>query len=164
MARIPVECEAVFSTLLTSIIEDTVTASVHWRLHKDLQAAVPEFAKELNQSPAFWSLTLNAHREVALFRLSRLYDKQAGALSLPSLLDIINANLQHFDEGSFRERLKDNPFVASLAQGARRPDAATLKRDAESVAERSCGLVERLLVMRDRVLAHTDPRVVIGAV
>lgn len=69
MARIPVESEAAFSTLLSSITEDTVTASIHWRLCKDLWAAVPEFVRELNQSPAFWSLTLNAHREVAMFRL-----------------------------------------------------------------------------------------------
>jgi len=164
MARIPVESEAAFSTLLTSITEDTVTASIHWRLCKDLWAAVPEFVRELNQSPAFWSLTFNAHREVAMFRLGRLYDQQAGALSLPSLVDTIAANVQRFDEGPFRERLKDNPFVESLAQDARRPDEATLRQDAASVSEKSDPLVKRLLAIRNRVLAHRDPRVVLGAV
>ena len=141
-----------------------MTASIHWRLYKDLYASVPEFVTELNQSPAFWSLTFNAHREVALFRLGRLYDPQTGALSLPSLLDTITANQHLFDEGPFRERLKGNSFVESLAQDARRPDGATLAEDAATVSERSDPLVKRLLAVRNRVLAHCDPRVVLGTV
>jgi hypothetical protein len=69
MARIPVESEPAFGTLLTLLTGDTVTASIHWRLCKDLWASVPEFVGELNQSPAFWTLTFNAHREVALFQI-----------------------------------------------------------------------------------------------
>jgi hypothetical protein len=125
---------------------------------------VPEFVTELNQSPTFWSLTFNAHREVVLFRLGRLYDQQTGALSLPSLVDTIAANQHLFDDGPFRERLKDNPFVESLAQGAQRPDAATLAKDAATVSEKSDPLVKRLLAIRNRVLAHRDPRVVLGTV
>jgi hypothetical protein len=164
MARIPVESEAAFATLLTSITEDTVTATVHWRLCKDLWASVPEFVMELNQSPAFWSLTFNAHREVALFRLGRLYDQQSGALSLPSLVDTIVANQHLFDDVHFRERLKNNPFVESLAQSARRPDESMLAQDAASVSECSDRLVKRLLAVRNRVLAHRDPRVALGRV
>jgi hypothetical protein len=164
MARIPLESEAAFNKLLTSLTEDTVTASIHWRLYKDLWASVPEFVTELNQSPAFWSRTFNAHREVALFRLGRLYDQQAGALSLPSLVDTIAANQHLFDDEPFRERLKDNPFVESLAQGAQRLDAATLAEDAATISEKSDPLVKRLLAIRNRVLAHRDPRVVLGTV
>jgi len=164
MARIPVESEAAFGTLLTSLTADTVTASIHWRLCKDLWASVPEFVGELNQSPAFWTLTFNAHREVALFRLGRLYDQQNGALSLPSLVDTIAANQHLFDDAHFRERLQDNPFVESLARSARRPDDATLAQDAASVSEKSDLLVRRLLSIRNRVLAHRDPRVVLGTV
>jgi len=164
MARIPVESEAAFNTLLTSLTEDIVTASIHWRLCKDLWASVPEFVTELNQSPAFWSLTFNAHREVALFRLGRLYDQQTGALSLSSLVDTIAANQHLFHEGPFRERLKNNQFVESLAQGARRPDEATLAEDAAIVSEKSDPLIKRLLAIRNRVLAHRDPRVVLGTV
>jgi len=162
MAAIAVNSDTGFSKLLSSLTEDTVTASIHWRLYKDLRAAVPEFQREMNQSAAFWSLTLNAHREVAMFRLSRLYDQQRGALSLASLVETIRANQHLFDEASFRERLKDNPFVDGLAKDARRPDSATLDSDARSVVE-SDTLVERLVAIRNRVLAHRDPRVVLGA-
>jgi hypothetical protein len=111
MRPIRVETEAQFDTLLASLSEDTVTASIHWTLCKDLWASVNEFVRELNQSPAFWSLTMNAHREVALFRLGRLFDQQRSALSLRSLVDTIAANLHLFDVERFRERLKENPFV-----------------------------------------------------
>jgi hypothetical protein len=97
-----------------------------------------------------------------MFRLGRLYDQQRGALSLASLVETIRANQHLFDEASFRERLKDNPFVDGLAKDARRPDSATLDSDARSVVE-SDTLVERLVAIRNRVLAHRDPRVVLGA-
>ena len=164
MAEIPLTSEAAFDTLLTSIAEDAVTASIHWRLCKDLFASVPEFVSELNDSPAFWSLTMNAHREVTLFRLGRLYDQQRGALSLRSLVDTIATNRHLFDVDRFRERLKGNPFVDSLADAARQPDEATLVQDANSVSEESDPLVKKLLAIRNRVLAHRDPRVVLGTV
>jgi len=163
MARIPVESDAAFGTLLSSLTEDTVTASIHWRLCKDLWAAVPEFVREMNQSAAFWSLTLNAHREVALFRLGRLYDQQRGALSLLSLVGTIRANQHLFEEAHFRKRLRGNPFIDSLAVDARRPDIATLDEDARSVSDGSDLLVTRLVAMRNRVLAHRDPTIVLGA-
>jgi hypothetical protein len=124
---------------------------------------VNEFVRELNQSPAFLSLTMSAHREVALLRLGRLFDQQKGALSLPSLVDTIAANQHFFDVDRFKERLKDNPFVQSLAEGARRPDSETLASDGRSVSP-SDPLVERLTTMRNRVMAHRDPRVVLGTV
>ena len=102
MPQIRIATEAEFATLLSSLAEDTVTASIHWRLCKDLWASVNEFVRELNQSPAFWSLTMNAHWEVALFRLGRLFDQQKGALSLPSLVDTIAANLHLFGIERFR--------------------------------------------------------------
>ena len=163
MSAIKIKTEAQFATLLTSLAEDVVTASIHWKLCKDLWASVNEFVRELNQSPAFWSLTMNAHREVALFRLGRLFDQQKGALSLTTLVDTIAANLALFDLDRLKERLKDNPFVQSLAEGARRPNTDTLAQDAQCVSE-SDPLVARLTAIRNRVLAHRDPRVVLGTV
>ncbi|MCX6539030.1 MAG: hypothetical protein NT151_08875 [Acidobacteria bacterium] len=164
MAQIPVTSEAAFETLLASIAEDAATASIHWRLCKDLFAAVPEFVTELNEAPAFWSLTMNAHREVTLFRLGRLYDQQNGALSLRSLVDTISANRHLFDVDRFRERLKGNPFIDSLADGARQPEESALLHDAASVSEEGDPLVRKLLAIRNRVLAHRDARVALGVV
>ncbi len=162
MSTIPITSANELETLLDSLSEDTVTASIHWRLCKDLWASVNECVRELNQSPAFWSLTMNAHREVVLFRLGRLYDQQNRALSLPSLVATISANAHFFDVEHFRERLKDNPFVASLAESARTPDTQTLSTDARVVSD-SDPLVKKLASLRNRVIAHRDPTVVLGA-
>lgn len=134
---------------------------MHWKLCRSLWASVNEFVPEINDSPAFWHLTLNAHREVTVFRLGRLYDTQKGALSLPTLVDTIAANVHLFQSERFRVRLKDNPFVQSLAESARTPDALVLESDARSVAEAD-PLVQRVVALRNRVLAHRDPRVVLG--
>jgi AbiU2 len=164
MARIPVESEAAFGTLLTSLTEDTVTASIHWRLCKDLWASVPEFVGELNQSPAFWTLTFNAHREVALFRLGRLYDQQNGGLAFRAWSTRLPPISTYSTMPSFASDSKIILIVESLARSARRPDDATLAQDAASVSEKSDLLVRRLLSIRNRVLAHRDPRVVLGTV
>jgi AbiU2 len=163
MPSIRIETETQFETLLQSLSEDAVTASIHWRLYKDLWACVNEFVRELNQSPAFWSLTMDAHREVALFRLGRLFDQQNSALSLASLVDTIAANLHLFDVELFRVRLKDNPFVQSLSEDARRPGRETVATDAREVSE-SDPLVARLIAVRNRALAHRDPRIVLRVV
>jgi hypothetical protein len=76
-------------------------------------------------------------------------------------LGTIRANLHLFDEAPFRERLKGNPFVDSLARDARRPSSARLARDVRLVSD-SDRLVAKLLDLRNKVLAHRDPRVVVG--
>lgn len=159
---IALRAEVDLDTLLTSVTEDTATAAIHWRLAKDIGSAVPEWHREFSQAWTFWSLTIGAHRDVTLFRLGRVYDQTGGALGLRSLLGTIEANLHLFDEPSFRRRLKGNPFVDSLARGARRPDAAMVAADARSV-HKADPLVGRLVAVRNRVLAHRDPGVVLGA-
>jgi hypothetical protein len=148
-------------TLLASVAADVVTTSIHWRLCRDLWAAVPDFEREMNECRAFWSLTLGAHYEVALFRLGRLYDQDPAALGLRRLLAIVADNADLFSETHFRERLKHRPFVDSLARGVVPPDAATLEADAKSVAGDD-PLVHELVATRNCVLAHRDPRVVLG--
>lgn len=68
--------------LLESVANDAVSASIHWRLFKDLSSATAKFEREMSQSLTFWSLTLAAHDEAVLFRLARLYDQEKRALSL----------------------------------------------------------------------------------
>lgn len=159
---IALRTEADLDTLLTSITDDTATAAIHWRLAKDIGSAVPAWPREFSQAWAFWSLTIGAHRDVTLFRLGRVYDQTHGTLSLRSLLGTIKANLHLFDEPSFRRRLKGNPFVDSLASDAKRPNATVLTTDAASV-HKANPLVGRLVAVRNKVLAHRDPKVVLGA-
>jgi hypothetical protein len=158
---IQLKSDAELGTLLAALAEDTVTASIHWRLYKDLMESAPEFLKELNQSAAFWTLTRDAHRDIALIRLARLYDDQNRALSLLSLLDTVRANLHLFDEPRLRERLKGNQYVDNLATGALHPDSKMLDEDIRSVSALDAR-VKRLAALRNRVLAHRDSTVVLG--
>ncbi|MHC5730632.1 MAG: hypothetical protein ACYTXY_42305, partial [Nostoc sp.] len=50
-----------FGKLLDTIADNLVNASIHNRLHTNLCAANEEYYAEMNQSPAFWDLTINAH-------------------------------------------------------------------------------------------------------
>jgi HEPN superfamily AbiU2-like protein len=153
--------EADFAALLTSLAEDTFKASVHWRLYQDLISSARNFAMELEESRAFWRLTVDAQRDTTLFRLARLYDPDA--LSLPTLLSTIKQNLRLFEKANFRDRLrvKGNPFADSLAESASAPDALTLDADCRSVSG-SDDRVARLLEARNRVFAHRDPGVLLG--
>jgi hypothetical protein len=63
-----------------------------------------------------------------------------------------------FDQDTFRERLKDNPHVDSLAKDTRLPDAAQLEADLEFVQVKSNPLVKRLVTWRDKFYAHRDPK------
>ena len=107
-------------------------------------------------------LTFNAHRDAALFRLGRLFDQTKGALSLKTLVEIVRRNAHLFDEPHFRERLKGNEFVDSLAQTARRPDVIALSEDAKVVSAKTDPVVASLVQLRNQVLAHKDQRVVLG--
>jgi hypothetical protein len=126
------------------------------KLFKDLLAARPEYSREFNLSRTFWSLTLRAHLDAVILRLCKAYDQYRRgkpSLNLCNLLDTIEANLHLFDEPNFRERLKDNPFVDSLAATPRRPHAAELQQDRESVSN-SNPLVKKLTIWRNNFYGH----------
>jgi hypothetical protein len=62
-------------------------------------------------------MTLSAHMDATLLQLCKAYDLYDGkpTLNLRNFLETIQANLYLFDEPNFRERLKENAFVDSLA-------------------------------------------------
>lgn len=153
--EIDVSSSAEFNRLLEALVDELIDAHDHFRLHQDLDAAIPEYQAEFNQSAAFWTFTLSAHMDAALLRLCKAYDLYEGkpSLNLRNFLETIEANLQLFDEPNFRERLKDNAFVDSLAKDSRKPDARQLRKDLESVSNAN-PLVKNLTFWRHNYLAH----------
>lgn len=145
-----------FHRLLDALVRELINAQIHFKLHQDLVAAIPKYAHELNQSPTFWNLTVSAHLDAALFRLLRAYDQYDNgkpSLNLRTLLARIRDNIHLFDEPNFRQRLKDNPFVDSLASTSRKPDLAQLEQDMASVSD-SDPLVKRLIIWRNNLYVH----------
>jgi AbiU2 len=151
-----------FGRLVTAIADDMVTATIHWRLYQRLLEAVREFEREINEARSFWSLTFRAHLDVTLWRLGRLYDPTAGALSLPNFLATVRKNLPTFDEGPFRKRLADNAHVDSLASHVRRPATAQIQDDLLQVTGEKDPLVRALVDLRNGHLGHRDANAVLG--
>jgi|SRR5215472_7947764 len=153
--KIDVGDSAEFQRLLEALVDELIDAHDHFKLHQGLAAAIPEYGMEFNQSAAFWSLTLSAHIDATLLRLCKAYDLYDGkpSLNLRNFLETIKANIHLFDEPNFRERLKESPFVNSLAAQARKPDPTRLQKDLESVSNAD-PLVKKLTVWRHNYLAH----------
>jgi hypothetical protein len=53
--------EEQFRSLLASLAQEMVDASIHWKLRRDLAEQAEVFPAVYNESPAFWSLTFQAH-------------------------------------------------------------------------------------------------------
>jgi HEPN superfamily AbiU2-like protein len=145
-----------FRRLLTALLDDLVDARFHFTLHQNLSKAGEEYAIEIAQSPTFWGLTLSAHMDAVLLRLCRAYDAyEHTALNLRNLLDTVRANLSIFDEPNFRQRLKGNLFVDSLAAELKSPDHTQLQKDIEVVSD-SDPLVRKLVMWRHNYVAHRN--------
>jgi hypothetical protein len=95
--------------------------------------------------------------------LCRIYDTHDRSLNLPNFLDTIKSNLEIFDTNNFRERLKDNPFVDSLTQTARKPDINILEDDIKAVNSNN-ELVTKLLIWRHNIIAHKNAKNAISKV
>jgi len=96
-----------------------------------------------------------------VYALFRAYDQDTRALHLRSWLLTIQENLHLFDEESFRERLKDNPYVASLAADSRKPDVATLADDI-ALCSSNDPIVKRLTVYRSNRVAHRNAKALLS--
>jgi RHS repeat-associated protein len=153
--KIDIRDPAEFKRLLEALAGELIDARDHFRLHQSLAAAIPDYQVEFNQSAGFWTLTLNAHMDAVLLRLCKVYDlsKDKPNLNLRNFLDTIEANLHLFDEPNFRERLKENPFVDSLAQDPRTPDVIQLREDRRSVTAAD-PVVKKLMNWRHHYVAH----------
>ena len=142
-----------FERLLNVLASEIVDAQIYFRLHTDLMAAVPDYAEVFNESNTFWWLTVHALLDATLFRLCRIYDQHSESLNLRNLLDTVQANLSIFDIQNFRQRLKDNPFVESLLQTARKPSTNTLNQDIQHASPTN-PLVRKLVIWRNNIFAH----------
>src|SRR5271169_1914977 len=120
---------AQFKQLLKGLSDDVVDAHIHYQLHQELVEAGKRHPLIMQQSNTFWKLTLQAHLNSSIYALFRAYDQDDRALHLRNWLETIQTNLHLFDEAAFHERLKDNPYVASLTEDSRKPDASILAED-----------------------------------
>ena len=142
-----------FDTLLNALSKEIIDAEVYFNLYEKLLVAIPEYKEVYNESNTFWSLTVQALMNTTLSCLCRVYDQHEKSLSLINLLDTIKARIEIFDTENFKQRLKDNPFVESLAEEPRKPAINTLNSDRELV-DPANPLVKKLVIWRHNIIAH----------
>jgi AbiU2 len=162
MNKIKIKNGEELNKLINALGDEIVKANVYHRLLCDIRNSVGDNAQAFNESNTFWALTIQALNDAKMIRLCRIYDQNSSSLSLVNLLYAIRSNSHLFEEQHFRERLKDNAFVDSLAQTNRVPPMNALEADTEYASERN-PLVKKLIKWRGHIMAHSNANVSLGA-
>ncbi|GAJ13903.1 unnamed protein product, partial [marine sediment metagenome] len=80
----------------------------HFRLLDYFKEIQKDYDQELNQTPTFWGLTINAHVFSVLTRLNNFFGKKGKVshLHMRSFLDFVKENLDIFSSEAFERRLR----------------------------------------------------------
>jgi len=147
--------------LLDALALEIVDANIYHRLYSDLVDSIKDNAREFSQSNTFWSFTLDSLQDARMIRLCRVFDQKSKSLNLFNLLETIKANVHFFEKKHFRERLKDNAFVESLAEVDRIPNESQLDKDIWFASDQN-PLVKKLMIWRNNIIAHRAAKVSLG--
>jgi len=147
--QLSISNSAEFEKLLDGLGRDVVDASIHLQLHSRLRDSVKAFDTELNQSPAFWTLTFGAHGDAFRARLFRAYDSHPSSLSLLNLIDTVITNIHLFGV----QRAASVPTI--VVADAPPPDPHVLQCY-RALVDPNDPLVKKLLGQRNNVFAHRN--------
>lgn len=142
-----------FERLLKALADDIVNANIYYKLYRDVHQSLCDHPLVTCQSNTFWQLTLNAYVNTSMQTLCRVYDQNPVALNLNSWLLTIQKYLHLFDNKEFQQRLKDNPFMESLAKAPRKPEPTMLSDDIR-LCSLDDPLVKTLIIHRHNHVAH----------
>ncbi|MCJ7743669.1 MAG: hypothetical protein MUO99_03820 [Dehalococcoidales bacterium] len=105
---IVLEAEEEFRKYHQRLRRELDEANWHFSVVKCISDNARDYLRELNQAPAFWSLTIKAHRYLCLMHLNNFFGKEAKDkhLHMISFLDFIEKNLNIFSSQAFERRLR----------------------------------------------------------
>jgi hypothetical protein len=104
-----------FKRLVEAIALELVDANIAFRMQTDLIAAYEGESRDaMRQGWTFWSLTIQAHLDSAVFRLCRIYDQDDKNLGLRGFLHTIQSNQHLFAKPQFAQRVASRPHAESL--------------------------------------------------
>jgi hypothetical protein len=98
--------EELFVKYHTTLRDKLNNAYWHYQTYKYIQEAKDSYLKELNQAPAFFQLTINAHLHRSLVLINLLFGQTEEHLHVRSFLDFVEENIDIFSLDRFSERLK----------------------------------------------------------
>ena len=82
-------------------------ANWHFAIWKYIRKVKRDYLHELNQAPAFFGLTEDAHLLSTLMRLSKFFDRQEKHLNMHEFLNFVGENLDIFSNQAFEKRLRE---------------------------------------------------------
>lgn len=162
---IQVRSSAEFKLLIEALVLELVDANIAFNMHMDLiQAHQEDRARAMQESWTFWSLTIQAQLDSAIFRLCRIYDQKPNNLGLPGFLDTVKCNLHLFSNTRFAERLQGRDHAQSLIEHFEPLNASQLEADIAYVLRDSNPTVDRLIDIRHNYYSHRNAKDVVADV
>ena len=153
---IRISADTDFENLLKRLSNDIVTAPAFFRIHKQLGEFFQSHQREVNHAAFFWTMVAEAVRDTGLSRLARIYDQEASALSLSSLLKTIELNRHLFEDNAVKNRVNPD-FVKNIISGSHFPDKNVLSQDIELVSPKNT-LVKKVILWRNNFGAHISTK------
>jgi|GEM_PF-2127877 len=141
--------------------KEFIVADTQYNIHKELLKAIPDYDPAFQISHNFWNYTFDAHINMVVLRLCKLYDTDDATMALPQLLEVIEQNQNYFNEKAFRERHETNPNLDRLCEFPRSLDVKDLEND-KSWCNHENPCVKRLVILRNYVIAHANYKVIKG--
>ena len=130
-------------------------AKAHFDVFMGLIKSSPKYSHVFNCSLAFWNLTVQAHGDMALSLLSRIYDQNDKSIHLPNFLKAVEQSDYLFNVQAFKERISKTPGrdVETLASYERTLNREQLESD-KFFCSGSNPSVKSLIIWRNNVISH----------
>jgi len=152
------EAEEEFSRYHERLRRELDIANWHFSVVKHISNVAKDYLQELNQSPAFWWLTRNAHMYSVLMRLNNFFGKEAKEkhLHMDSFLDFIRQNLSIFSNQAFEKRLRKEDRYDELAKNYNSEiTGEKVERDKQKLRDLP---IASLKAQRNRILSHINKK------
>jgi hypothetical protein len=151
-----IKAEEEFSRYHDKLRNELNIVNWHFTVLKYIRENQNNYLRELNQSPAFWGLTINAHLFSALTRLNNFFGKKEKEkhLHMYSFLDFVKNNLYIFSKETFERRLR---IVNRYDELAANHNCETTKEKVDTDVQKLSNLpISNLKAWRNKILSHID--------
>jgi AbiU2 len=160
---IQVRDSAEFQRLLQTIALELVDANIAFKMHSNLIAAYEsESGEAMRQAWTFWSLTIQAHLDSAVFRLCRIYDQDDKNLGLRGFMHTIQSNPHLFSKEQFAARMAGRAHAESLIGAFAPLDSRQMEVDMGYVTRTTNPVVDRLIAIRHNYYSHRNAKDVVA--
>ncbi len=160
---IQVRDSAEFQRILRALALELVDANISFKLHTNLLAAYEsESRAAMREAWTFWSLTIQAHLDSAVFRLCRIYDQNNKRLGLRGFMHTIQSNPHLFSKEQFSPRMDGRANADRLIEAFAPLGPRQIEVDMDYVTRTSNPMVNRLIAIRHNYYSHRNAEDVVA--